>query len=41
VLVLRPFDLQPNIPERNPIVKRDPTVFCDSYAWYINTPCGQ
>ena len=27
VLVLRRFDLQPNIRERNPVVKRDPTVF--------------
>jgi len=26
LLVLRRFDLQPNIPERNPVVKRDPTV---------------
>jgi len=26
VLVLRRFDLQPNIRERNPVVKRDPTV---------------
>ena len=26
VLVLRRFYLQPNIPERNPVVKRDPTV---------------
>jgi len=25
-LVLRRFDLQPNIRERNPVVKRDPTV---------------
>jgi len=28
VLVLRQFDLQPNIQECNPVVKRDPTVFC-------------
>ena len=27
VLVLRGFDLQPNIRECNPVVKRDPTVF--------------
>jgi hypothetical protein len=27
VLVLRRFDLQPNIRERNPVVKRDPTVY--------------
>jgi len=29
VLVLRRFDLQPNIRERNPVVKRDPTVRTD------------
>jgi len=26
LLVLRRFDLQPHIRERNPVVKRDPTV---------------
>jgi hypothetical protein len=26
VLVLRRFDLRPNIRERNPVVKRDPTL---------------
>jgi hypothetical protein len=30
VLVLWRFDLQPNIQERNPVVKRDPTVYHDA-----------
>ena len=33
VLVSRRFDLQPNIRERNPVVKRDPTVFVDRPGW--------
>ena len=27
MFILQRFDLQPNIRERNPLVKRDPTVF--------------
>ena len=35
VFVLQRFDLQPNIRERNPVVKQDPTVF-----QFTATNCG-
>ena len=38
VLVLRRFDLQPNIRERNSVVKRDPTVLGEKCAPAIPCP---